>query len=112
VKRMKHGVCLSWLQMNWHLLDFTSQTGVMWFVVLFLEYKSAAGRREMMPLRNTRFGTHLVGLLKGCFFGNFPICSNDQPEISLSQQTNSNYDVYGCHMQHRTDSHSESCVYI
>ena len=45
---------------------FFSQTGVMWLVVRFLEWKLASGKKAMMCLRTISVGVHLAHLLRGC----------------------------------------------
>jgi len=44
---------------------FFSQTGVMWFVVRFVEWKSGSGK-EMMHLRTISVAVHFAHLLRGC----------------------------------------------
>jgi len=62
VKHLNIGVSFMDVKINWQLPGFSLQTGVMWFVVSFVEWKSWIRLKEMMHLRIISVGVHLARL--------------------------------------------------
>ena len=50
---------------TYQLLDFSSQTGKMWFVVHSVEWRLGGGSKEMTPSGTISFGANLVGSSMG-----------------------------------------------